>query len=199
VDIVKEELQEVFNLQSNFNKRVVDDWDNRFSWVKQKKEEWIKKYKIAFAIEFIEMYDSTSWKWWKTDKEDDLQNIHVEIVDKFHFLISCYLLFTDSAEYFLDALNINDIFNITEEDLEQYLNKYNLFSSSLYILSKSLEEDSIDHLISITKLFFILCKKYNMDWDMLYKKYLLKNKINHNRQNAGYCSATKDENDCKSI
>jgi len=50
---------------------------------------WIQQYTRAMQQECSELMDSTNWKWWreKVDKFD-LQNIWVELIDIWHFLMS---------------------------------------------------------------------------------------------------------------
>ena len=63
--------------------------------------EWIRKYCLAINQEVSETIDSTPWKWWKK-MELDTENIKVEIVDIFHFLVSLAQVTGMSAEDFVD-------------------------------------------------------------------------------------------------
>ncbi len=49
---------------------------------------WILNYALAMRQEIAELTDSVPWKWWAKYQKFDEQNVRVEIVDLFHFLIS---------------------------------------------------------------------------------------------------------------
>lgn len=51
---------------------------------------WLKKYLQALQAEATELDESLHWKWWSKDNVD-IQNVRVEIIDMFHFLISLAL------------------------------------------------------------------------------------------------------------
>lgn len=48
---------------------------------------WMLRYLTALEAEVHELKESIAWKWWRSDKTN-VQNVRVEIVDIFHFLIS---------------------------------------------------------------------------------------------------------------
>lgn len=48
---------------------------------------WLRNYLRALQAEAKELEEDLLWKWWSKD-EVDIQNVRVEIVDMFHFLVS---------------------------------------------------------------------------------------------------------------
>ena len=64
--------------------------------------EWLGKYLAALDDESRELKEELLWKWWSKDHLD-MQNIRVEIVDQFHFLISLALTAGLSADEVFSA------------------------------------------------------------------------------------------------
>lgn len=48
---------------------------------------WLLRFLRAIKAEVEELEGSISWKWWRKDVTD-LQNVRVELIDIFHFIIS---------------------------------------------------------------------------------------------------------------
>ena len=48
---------------------------------------WLRRFVSAIRAEVDELDNSIPWKWWRKEKTD-LQNVRVEIIDIFHFLLS---------------------------------------------------------------------------------------------------------------
>ncbi len=93
-------IKEIWDIQADLNRRVIDNYDS-IPQDPQKQAEWIRNYCLAISQEVSETIDSTPWKWWK--KMDlDTENIKVEIVDIFHFLVSLAQVTGMSAEDFVD-------------------------------------------------------------------------------------------------
>jgi dimeric dUTPase (all-alpha-NTP-PPase superfamily) len=67
-----DKLNELFDLQSELNKRIGVDTDNMND---EDKVKWVLNYTVP-------------WKWWAKYQEFDQQNAKVEVVDLLHFTIS---------------------------------------------------------------------------------------------------------------
>ncbi len=78
-------LNEMFDLQKNLNKRIGVDTDNMTD---EERIKWILNYSRALGQELAELIDSVPWKWWAKYQKFDIQNARIEIIDMFHFLIS---------------------------------------------------------------------------------------------------------------
>lgn len=48
---------------------------------------WLRRFLRAIVAEVEELDESIPWKWWRNEKTD-MQNVRVELVDIFHFLLS---------------------------------------------------------------------------------------------------------------
>ncbi len=92
---MKDKLEEMFEMQKKLNKRIGVDTDNMNE---QEKIKWILNYCLAMNQEISELIDSVPWKWWAKYQKFDEQNIKVEIIDIFHFLISAAQVIGLSAE-----------------------------------------------------------------------------------------------------
>ncbi len=80
-----DKLEEVFRLQSVLNERIGVKLSNLDEAEKTK---WLLNYTRAMQQEMAELIDSVPWKWWAKYQKFDEQNVRVEIIDLFHFLVS---------------------------------------------------------------------------------------------------------------
>ncbi len=80
-----DKLEKMFELQKMLNKRIGVDTDKMTD---DERIEWILNYSRALGQELAELVDSVPWKWWAKYQDFKKQNVKVEIVDIFHFLIS---------------------------------------------------------------------------------------------------------------
>lgn len=48
---------------------------------------WLRRFVNAIRAEVDELDESIPWKWWRKEKTD-IQNVHIELIDIFHFLMS---------------------------------------------------------------------------------------------------------------
>lgn len=185
--ITLKQVQEIFNMQNSFNKRVIPEWEDAPSWNNETIFKWAKNQTLASTVEFVELIDSTPWKWWKAKDEIDLQNLHVEIIDMLHFIVSVYIAhqqtpeeFYNDANHYSQSKSIMDDQNSMFMDLFPLVTDYTNYSKQV-------------------KALMALCQNYQLTGDELYDKYMLKNKVNHSRQDKGYSSETKDPDDCRHI
>ena len=80
-----DQLQEIFRMQEELNRRIGVDTSNLTD---EEKVKWVLNYCRAMTQEIAELTDSVPWKWWAKYQKFDEQNARVEVVDLFHFLIS---------------------------------------------------------------------------------------------------------------
>lgn len=187
-------MQSVVDKQIELNEKIYPDWlERNFKWSR------------AVWLEAAEAQDSTGWKWWK--KQDiDMDNIKVELVDIFHFLISHSLQW----EYNLRAANKSDselplaehVTLTMHNDLVKGFN-YALASrnfgtmTEVPLLPENLEkfQDGIDELPWVINkrepeaantCFSILWSRLGLSIESLFMHYLTKNVLNTFRQNHGY-------------
>ena len=64
---------------------------------------WCRVYAQALQNEVVEFLESAGFKFWSKDKECDVQNLKVEVIDMLHFWVSLCLLLGMTEE---DIMNI---------------------------------------------------------------------------------------------
>lgn len=80
-----DKFEEIFRLQEVLNERIGVKLRDL---PEEEKTKWILNYSRAMSQEMSELIDSVPWKWWAKYQKFDEQNVRVEIIDLFHFLIS---------------------------------------------------------------------------------------------------------------
>lgn len=152
-------------------------------------------WKRCIYMECAEMIDSFSWKHWKNiDKEADLANLQIEVVDVWHFVMSLAIeQYIKNSEGTIKNLS-DDISNLSS--FAKITTKQSLFESQNEIIDK-IETIMFDVLnkkvFDIEKLmsdFFELVLMSGLNLDSLYKLYVGKNILNRFRQDHGYKEGT---------
>jgi dimeric dUTPase (all-alpha-NTP-PPase superfamily) len=151
-------------------------------------------WKRCAYLECAELIESYPWKHWKSiDASPDYENIKIESVDIWHFIMSLAL-----QEYKNNSLgNIeklsNDIINIPN---------YQKFTQEIKPTTKNYYEqiECVEKLIkdlfcdastpTIIESFFEVAMQSNLNLDTLYKLYIGKNILNQFRQDNGYKQGT---------
>lgn len=87
VEILEEEeiekLEAMFNMQQSLDKRIIAERN-----IKKTLDEWVIGITIAMESEIDEIRREVNWKWWKQEKEIDLERLQEEVIDLWHFLLS---------------------------------------------------------------------------------------------------------------
>ena len=155
-------------MQDNINSHVNQDWIYA-------NNDWT----LAILVETVEAIEHHGWKWWK-HQEKDMNQLRMELVDIWHFMLSHSLCFTPST-------NPNEISNyildVNDSNRQQYLQK-----SCLKNL-KSFASHAAVGTVNYT-LFFVLCEQVGMSVGMLFESYIGKNVLNKFRQDNGYKEGT---------
>jgi len=154
------QLETMLELQDAMNKKVHQDWlKQNFAWYR------------AIWIECAEMLDHYGWKWWK-HQSPDMAQVKLELVDIFHFGLSCRLSDSDNinqiakelAAEFSDSRS-NDEFRTSLEDLALYTLQTKSFNAQI---------------------FAGCMQQIGMPFDELFTSYVGKNVLNFFRQDHGY-------------
>lgn len=172
----------------------------------------ITKTKCLIAIEtevseFLETITG-QWKWWKKRPEVKKVDITVEIVDVLHFCLTLLLKYgtpeevmnciSEPSNYILDdMLSQLKEDSDSSDDLDLLLHaKYSLLDSIHYADSHDQKTSAtIETLFAESfLLLYVMCRLADIDINTLPDYYLLKNKANIQRVEAGY--KTKEVN-CK--
>ena len=181
-------LEEMFLLQKQLNDNTNGaNWElgiNKFD----KEINWLR----CIHMEVAELIESTPWKHWKNIKDgSDIENIHIELVDIWHFLMSYILQETNipkavslvNTHCIYEAVSIDDIVvkNLIEESEK-------LSYISLAIQTKNMPEfTGVERFI---EQFFRTCKIAGLSFVSLQKVYIGKNCLNKFRQDNGYKEGT---------
>lgn len=151
-------------------------------------------WKRCAYLECAELIESYPWKHWKSiDASPDYENIKIETVDIWHFIMSLAL-----QEYYLG--NLGDI-NQLAKDIINTPN-YDAFCQDIKPTDKNYYEqiECVEELIKdlfcqskttkIIESFFEVAMQSNLNLDTLYKLYIGKNILNQFRQDNGYKQGT---------
>jgi dimeric dUTPase (all-alpha-NTP-PPase superfamily) len=179
---------EMFELQKKLN-----DETNGVNWelgiTKNKKEiNWLR----CIHMELAELIDSTPWKHWKNiDLEADLENIAIELVDIWHFIMSFLL----QEKNIPKAVLLTQTNFVTNYIVEQNINYKEIIieAEKLLYITLDLEINNHTHDEVMTKLinqFFTCCRVSGLTFNRLNRLYLGKNCLNQFRQDNGYKDGT---------
>ncbi len=147
-------------------------------------------WKRCIYMECAEMVDSFAWKHWKSiAAEPDYENLQIEVVDVWHFVMSLALELYKKE-------NLGSIETLAEQ-ISQMPNYEVLYESAVAFESESLlliqieavMRDALEIQTSLTKLlfdFFELVRMSKLDIEALYRLYVGKNILNRFRQDHGY-------------
>ena len=131
-------------------------------------------------MEVAEAIDSFNWKHWKNiNDEPDWDNIRVELVDIWHFVMSESIRINDQsyANKHLDMKAKGDFDSDVLISLLEKMLKLSVVSSI---------DKEINNIREITDTFFIIISQLGIDVENLYKRYIVKNQLNTFRQQNGY-------------
>ena len=175
-------LQNKLNCETNGNK-----WRHGYA-KNNKKIDWYR----CIYMEGAEAIDSFPWKHWKdVKKEIDIDNLKIEIVDIWHFIMSEYIRKYYDNEY-------KKIEFIAAEFFEEYpalkIDRAKKIDYSVEEKLKSLEillESALQKdLEKIIRSFIHIMNIFDIDMESLYKLYIGKNVLNKFRQDNGYQEGT---------
>ena len=182
-------LTEMFSLQQKLNDETNGiGWENGYT-----KHNRMINWKRCIYMECAELIDSFSWKHWKNiNKETDWDNVTVEIVDIWHFIMSLLLEDYktnnkgDLEKLVLDVLDVQGFESFTKEPLSIKLaDPMSLINDIESIIhdTTGFETELFDELV---REYFALARKCGINLKILYKFYVAKNVLNQFRQDHGY-------------
>ncbi|PWK53823.1 dUTP diphosphatase [Pleionea mediterranea] len=153
-------LATMLEMQDAMNKKVHPDWF-------KKNFEWYR----AIWIECGEMLDHYGWKWWK-HQSPDLEQVKLELVDIFHFGLSCRINGVD--DYTVIAAQL-------AEEMSQAKQGANFPETLEMLAASALTMHGFD-----AQAFIGCMRQIDMDFAELYRSYVGKNTLNFFRQDHGY-------------
>jgi dimeric dUTPase (all-alpha-NTP-PPase superfamily) len=142
-------------------------------------------------MECAEMIDSFSWKHWKNiNSEPDWDNLQIEVVDVWHFIISLGIENYDAnmrggvEDLGIDISNMDSFSKIDLEN-DGFAPQEDVMKKVESIISIVLSSDELDLELLISE-FFDLVIMSGLDLNSLYSLYVGKNILNQFRQDNGY-------------
>ncbi|RXJ87543.1 dUTP diphosphatase [Arcobacter sp. CECT 8985] len=179
-------LEEMFLLQKELNDSTNGkNWElgiNKFD----KEINWLR----CIHMEVAELIDSAPWKHWKNiNAEPDMNNVHVELVDIWHFLMS-YILQETNVPKAVSLVNTHCIYEANEEvDVKSMIKE----SEKLSYIALAIQTNNMPSFSGIERFidqFFRCCKISGLSFMWLQKLYIGKNCLNKFRQDNGYKEGT---------
>jgi len=192
-----EMVKEMLRLQQKLNDETNgEDWEKGYN-----KFGRIINWRRCIYMECAELIDSFNWKHWKdiNAKEPEWENIKIEIVDIWHFIMSLGLeiyhnnkigTLDDLADFIVES----KYFNLFCEEPYPTENKNHLAQMEIInyaedVIRDSLDKDKDSFYIMIDD-FIILSLHCGVNIEILYKYYIAKNILNKFRQDHGYKEGT---------
>jgi dimeric dUTPase (all-alpha-NTP-PPase superfamily) len=175
-------LEEMFLLQKELNDSTNGkNWElgmNQFG----KEINWLR----CIHMEVAELIDSTPWKHWKNiNAAPDMSNIHVELVDIWHFLMS-YILQETNVPRAVSLVNTHCIYEASTDVDPKLMVKE---AEKLSYIALAIETGNMPTFSGIERFidqFFRCCKISGLSFNWLQKLYIGKNCLNKFRQDNGY-------------
>ena len=170
------QIEQMFLLQKQLN-----DETNGEVWIKgyTKENRKISWYRGIY-MEVAEAIDSFNWKHWKNiDDEPDWDNIRVELVDIWHFVMSESIRIEDQSY-------ANKYLNMKAKDDYDIDALISLLEMMLKLSITSSIDKEVNNIREITDTFFTIISHLGIDVEDLYKRYVIKNQLNTFRQKNGY-------------
>ncbi len=181
-------LEEMFLLQKQLNDNTNGlNWElgiNKFD----KEINWLR----CIHMEVSELIESAPWKHWKNISADpDMENIHIELVDIWHFLMS-YILQETNVPKAVSLVNTHCIYEAIELkdiDIKLIIKE----SEKLSYIALAIETGNMPAFSGVERFidqFFRCCKISGLSFNWLQKIYIGKNCLNKFRQDNGYKEGT---------
>ncbi len=196
-------LTEMFRLQQKLN-----DDTNGIDWEKgYNKHDRIINWRRCIYMECAELIDSFNWKHWKDiNIEPDWDNITIELVDIWHFIMSLGLEYyknknlgtiDDLVAYVVDTKYFDEF--CTDSIAPDSSDSLSIINNIEHMMKDTLTQEDF---YKITDDFFSAAIECGLSMEDLYKYYLGKNILNGFRQDHGYKEGTykkvwngKEDND----
>ncbi len=189
----KEILKQMFSLQQKLNDETNGvGWEDGYT-----KNDKIINWKRCIYMECAELIDSFAWKHWKDiDSPTDWDNVKVEIIDIWHFIMSLVLEHYKNKDLGDIDKVVNDIFDTKSFKsfcllpvCDGQRNEYEIINDieKLVHISTGFDKSMCDEVLDC---YFMLSLKCGVNLSELYKFYVAKNILNKFRQDHGYKDGT---------
>lgn len=174
----------------------LNDATNGDEWTKgTTKNGKIINWNRCIYMECAEIIDSFSWKHWKSiNQEADWDNLKIEVVDVWHFIISLAIEnytknMKGGIEELAQDISVMPCFNTINVKNEAFATENEIMKKVEHIIALSLEKRDLN-LEQLIEEFFDLVIMSGLDLETLYRLYVGKNILNQFRQDNGYKQGT---------
>jgi len=158
---LQQKIIKMLELQDAMNSRINPQWRDAGN-------EWYR----AIWVECAEMLDHYGWKWWK-HQQADLEQVVLEIVDIWHFMLS-------------DLLQSESDVSKIAAQAAVYFNEASAESSDIRAAIETLARQTLVNRNAQMQAFVDLANAVSLSLDDLYRGYVGKNVLNFFRQDHGY-------------
>ena len=159
---MKQQLLTMLQMQDDMNTKVHPQWrEQGFEWHR------------AIWVELAEMLDHYGWKWWK-HQQPDMEQVHLELIDIFHFGLSARLV---------SGQDVSEIADEVAQDLQNAQTEKSFAETIEQMVANTLATKNFD-----VKTFAGLMQLTDLNFDELFRHYVGKNVLNFFRQDHGYKS-----------
>ncbi len=158
---MESKIIKMLELQDAMNSRINPQW-------RQAGNQWYR----AIWVECAEMLDHYGWKWWK-HQEPDIEQVILEIVDIWHFMLSDLL--QHESDHHLIAKRVSQQFAALSSD-----------NQDIRLAIEKLAVKILQHQDAQIEAFVELMASVSLSLDDLYRGYVGKNVLNLFRQDHGY-------------
>lgn len=160
------QLSQMFTMQNKLNAAI------NSNWISDSSQDW----HCAVVVEGAEMIDHYGWKWWK-HQTPDIEQVHLELVDIWHFLMSAELKRHP-------ALNIDEAIEQSANIWKEYFSQSHEGGQFLPLAKALVGKSALSEMpyCEFVKVMAVV----DFDFDSLYKWYIGKNVLNYFRQDHGY-------------
>lgn len=157
---MQKQILTMLQMQDEMNTKVHPQWrEQGFEWHR------------AIWVEAAEMLDHYGWKWWK-HQEPDVEQVHLELIDIFHFGLSARLVAGEAVE---------SIASDIEQQLQQPTVEATFAETIETMVANTLATKNFD-----VKTFAGLMQLTELSFEQLFQHYVGKNVLNFFRQDHGY-------------
>ena len=157
---MQQQILTMLQMQDEMNTKVHPQW-------RQQGFEWHR----AIWVELAEMLDHYGWKWWKHQKPD-IEQVHLELIDIFHFGLSARLVSGQAVETIAAEV---------ATELDQAQTEATFAETTERMVANTLATKNFDVVT-----FAGLMQQTELSFDELFRHYVGKNVLNFFRQDHGY-------------
>jgi dimeric dUTPase (all-alpha-NTP-PPase superfamily) len=168
---VREMIREMYELQNKLNINT-----NGADWTKGITSEGreINWHRCIF-MEASEAIDSLNWKHWKNiDMKNDIDNLEIEVVDFWHFIMSARIEEVGIDKAIDEAIEMAHSIKKTD------------WNTNIILALEAVIKTSIDYKTPLSEFFKVLLEMEDFKMEDVYALYIGKNCLNQFRQDNGY-------------